>query len=123
MGYSFGSESKVIKKEELTLEEFKSTLRELCDEDYNGNNGEDYFTTVTDSNGVNFKISHFDYAWGKAICDIDSDDIDMSKLANIAKSILIDNYDDGGYYYSDYSVDVFDTIDSIIIVVSYMSHC
>lgn len=122
MGYSFGSDKRIIKKEGLTLEAFKLPLKELCDEDYNGNNGEDYFTTVTDCNGVNFKISHFDYAWGKAIEGIDTSNLDVSKLVQVAKAVLNDNYDDGGYYYSDYSVDVFDTTDFIIIVVSYMSH-
>lgn len=47
MNYVFGKERVSLKKEGLTSEKIKDFTLNLCDEDYNGSNGYDYFKEIS----------------------------------------------------------------------------
>lgn len=100
--YNLKSELKVFKKEE-GKEKLKQLLLECCDEDFNGNNGEEYFTTeIVD--GEEVEMSNFDAVW------MEVKNMDM---AQIIEHILNANYEED-WDYHDYKLDVIDREDEII---------
>lgn len=105
---------KVILKEDLSINSIKNIIKELTDEDFNGNNGEDYYTKV-EIDGKIISMSKLDAAWyyethGKSEKEIIED------ACNIIQSIVSSNYEDD-YYYEDSFVRVIETSDSIVCVI------
>lgn len=114
MNYSFGSKNEVVLKENLDLAKVKEILKDLCDEDFNGNNGEDYFVKDLDSNGNKILVSALEKTFSYATSKPETFDT----FASIIKYVLEKNY--GNDTYCDYNVHVVDTKESIVISISYM---
>lgn len=114
MSYSFESGDFVIKKEGLDLEKFKESLRNLCCSDFSGESGEDYFVEF-EKDGEVLKMSSFDYIWSKSM------NRGMS-LSDIAKEILMSNYESDRDFYVDYNFNVLDKDDEIIVFAAAMSY-
>lgn len=117
MEYNFNTERETIKKEGLTIKEFKEILKRNCDEDFNGSNGEDYFITVENDDGEDVQKSRFDALWDDLVCE----ETDIKKSgASIAETILEEAYSYDSNYYRDSMVVVVDTPDNIEIAVAYL---
>lgn len=90
---------------ELTKEELRVHLAKLTDEDFNGNNGEDYHIEVNgelmsrlDSFMCNYKPN----------CD----------LSTFINDVLTDNYSDG--YYNDYKINMIELENNLVVSLSYI---
>lgn len=105
-----------IYKEGLTKDIFKEFLMNLCDEDFNGNNGEDYFVEVMDSDGNEILKSKFDAIWDNLLEDVVSI---ADEGWSIAEKILNEAYSYDTDYYINYTVEVVNTTDEIVIFVAY----
>lgn len=116
MSYNFGNVKQNIKKDGLNLDKLKDILHDLTDEDFNGNNGEDYFIPVTE-NGNEVLKSRLDASWDLALEKYSKDD-----FTNILNYVITDAYTYDTGYYRDYSLDVIETNDTIFVTVSYMSY-
>lgn len=114
--YDLSTITERIEKKGLTKDSFKQILMNLCDSDFNGDNGEDYFVESLDSNGNEVLKSKFDAMWDNLV----SDETNVAdKGWSIAERILTEAYSYDTDYYMDYSVEVFNTADEIIIFVAY----
>lgn len=116
MSYDFETIDETIIKEGLHLDQLKMILHILCDEDFNGSNGEDYFIPATE-NGVKVLKSRLDVSWEAALKKYPKDN-----FAAIIEYVLNDAYSYDTEYYRGYSVNVIDTTDKIFVIVSYMSY-
>lgn len=114
MDYSFGYNNEVISKENLNLEKIREILIDLCDEDYNGHNGEDYYIDVVDSNGNTKSVSKLDHALDYAASKPNK----FNTFASIIKYVLVDNYGDRPY--SNSNVFVVDIKECIVVLISYI---
>ena len=118
MGYGFVEHSKVLKKEGLTAEILKEALLKMCDADYNGDNGEEYFISVKDKDGKELKMSEFEAAWLDETKDLDEADV-IKNAVRISENILGDNYKIGNYY-RESAIRVVEASDLIAIFVASM---
>lgn len=116
MGYDFSSQKEIINKEGLTLEKLKKIIHTMTDEDFNGNNGEDYFISVKE-NGKEISKSRLDYAWDYALELKAKED-----FVGILDYVLTEAYTYDSYYYQDYSLEIIETPDKIFVIISYMSY-
>lgn len=119
MEHTFNSIKKTIEKEGLTLEKLKSELKDICDEDFNGSNGEDYFITAEDNKGNEIRKSRFDAEWDTIVFD---DTNPITDAHYIAETILEEAFSYDSTYYLDSLVSVVDTPKSIVIAIAYMSN-
>lgn len=86
-------------------EEFKEKLESLCDEDYNGNNGEEYFIDI---NGT--LISQFDAIWNDLINK-------GYTYEYVIENILNDNYNNS--YYTKYKLEITKINHYIVVSLAY----
>lgn len=118
MEYNFNSKRETIIKEGLTLKKLKNILKNICDEDFNGSNGEDYFIEIDGDNGEKIQKSRFDAEWDAVVFD-DTDPCTDGHY--IAETILEEAFSYDSNYYLDNIVSVVDTPNSIVITIAYMS--
>ena len=97
-----------LKMEEIskfaTKEEVKNLLSKMTDEDFNGNNGEDYFIEV-DVNGELKSMSYLD-SWMTKYEAYDS-------LKKFIYDVLNSNYSDS--YYADSDIEIREVQDTLIV--------
>jgi hypothetical protein len=93
-------------------EDIREALADLTDEDFNGNNGEDYYSVIETEIG-NMSISRLDYSFTKAKNEM----IDPSKV-DLIRRVLEDNYADA--YYKDESIEIHEVDKSIFVSIAYM---
>lgn len=135
MGYSFGKTRKELKKAGLTADKLKDFIIDLCDEDYNGNNGYDYFKEITEEEYNRMKdagydvayeneiylASYFDYLW-HGQTRLRSEDEVLRDAARIMENILKDNCDSNDCSYSFGLAEVVETQDEIVAIVGYADY-
>lgn len=114
--YYFHKNEISILKKDLSTENIKNIIVELTDEDFNGNNGEDYFTTI-EVDGELISMSHLDASWLDMTEGTTEEEI-INNACSIIETIVSENYADG--YYSGSIVRAIETIDSIVCIVAYM---
>ena len=93
-----------------TNEEIYNCLHFLTDEDFNGNNGTEYFTIMETPEGDK-KISHLD----ASMMFIGG----FTNLSEFIEDVIKKNYSDD--YYSDYKLSIVTVYDSLVIVLSTLS--
>lgn len=135
MNYVFGKERVSLKKEGLTSEKIKDFTLNLCDEDYNGNNGYDYFKEITEEEynrmkeagydvayeNESYLASYFDYLW-HGQTRLRSEEEILRDAARIMENILKDNYDSDDCSYSFGIAEVVETQDEIVAIVGYADY-
>lgn len=134
MNYGFGENRKHILKEDLSsVDKIKDCLYDLCDTDYNGTNGKDYFKTITkevydelkshnldvDYSYERYSVSNLDYMWYKLTKDKTESEI-INNAASIMQDILQDNYEFGDYVFG--IAEVVDTPTKIVVVIAYATY-
>lgn len=92
----------VFKKEE-GKENLRKILFECCDNDFNGNNGEEYYTTIN-IDGEDIPISKFELWWLKS---------KHKDEKIIIQNILDANYLDDDYYHN-YDLQIIDREDEVV---------
>lgn len=131
--HSFGKETKVINKKDLTVEGLRRIIRNLTDSDYNGSNGEDYFKEISkeeydilNEKGYTvseyqeeFKVSHLDFMWNKCTEKFNSDEEILYSDKDIIQDILEDNYDGEDSYYEFSAVEVVEIENTIVVFLAY----
>lgn len=115
MSYGFQSGRLIVKKDGLDLKKFKADLKNLCCSDYNGDSGSDYFVEY-EKNGKIYSISNFDLKW-KELKDKNI------PLADMAREVLVSNFESDREFYVDFNLEVIDREDEIIIFSSAMTYC
>lgn len=102
------------KKYELSLraneKEIYDCLHELTDEDYNGNNGEEYYMTFHTSTGSK-RIARLD----EAMTHLNEYD----ELTEFIEFVIGDCYFDP--YYEDFNLKITVVYDTIVIVLAYIN--
>lgn len=117
MSNHFNDKQVSILKKDLSAENLKKVIAELTDEDFNGNNGEDYFTEI-EVDGELVSMSFLDASWLDMTEGKTEEEI-INNACYIIETIVSDNYDDEEYY-EDFIVRAIETIDSIVCIVAYM---
>lgn len=115
MSYDLSYGNLVVKKEGLDLKKFKEDLRNLCCSDFSGDSGEDYFVEF-EKNGETVKMSSFDCSWE----ELTSED---RSLPDIAREILLSNFESDREYFVDYNLSVLDREEEIIIFTAALTYC
>lgn len=117
MGRSYFSKDEyVLAKEGLSVDAIKEAIRNITDEDFNGNNGEDYFTEV-EIDGVEVSMSQLEASWLEATKNKTEEEI-LKNACSIIESIVSSNYDDDGYY-EGHLFRAIETKDSIVCLLAY----
>lgn len=110
------SKNKVIKKEGLNLNKVKEELEYLCDDDFNGVNGDEYCTEILDADGNVTLISDLDAALERA----NSNPAINNSFAEMIKYVLEVNYGEQNGY--ERNIFVADLSDAIVVSVNYVSY-
>lgn len=133
MTHEFWKDRVEISKEGLTVEGLKKHLVDLCDLDYNGSNGEDYFKDITKqdydeltSHNIDAKciderycVSYLDYMWYRKTKDKTEEEI-INNASSILESILQDNYEFGDYEFG--LAEVVDTPTKIVVIIAHATY-
>ena len=135
MGYSFCKERQELEKVGLTSDKLKDFIENLCDEDFNGNNGYDYYKEITEEEYIRMKdagydveyeneeylASYFDYLWYGQTRKRSEEEI-LKVASKIMENILKDNYDTDDCGYSFGLAEVVETEDKIVAIVGYADY-
>lgn len=93
----------------VTKEEVENFLKTMTDSDFNGKNGESYYTEVDGEKMSRLNECMLNFEAGCDDCE----------LVEFIEEALKDNYSDD--YYVDAKIDVFQVENSIVACVSYIS--
>lgn len=135
MNYTFGKEREELDKRGLTSDKLREFIVNLCDEDYNGNNGYDYYKKITEEEYIRMKdagydvayeyeeylASYFDYLWHSQT-RLRSEEEILKDAAKIMENILKDNYDTDDCSYSFGLAEVVETEDKIVAIIGYADY-
>ena len=103
----FGGLQMDVLSKNASKEDVKKFLINLTDEDFNGNNGEDYFTEAI-IDGKTQLISRLD----NCMLDINN----YNNLEDFIAYVLKCNYEDG--YYTEYSYEIKTLDDNIVVALA-----
>lgn len=135
MKFEFWKDRVEIEKEGMTVETLKNCIFDLCDLDYNGSNGEDYFKDISKEeydelkshnydvfcgDGI-YSVSYLDYMWHKETKNLSEEEI-LSYASNIIESIIRDNYDNDDSDYAFAVAEVVDTSKNIVVIIGYATY-
>lgn len=80
----------------MTVENIKKAIKNLTDEDFNGNNGEDYYTSIKINNDE-VSMSELDAEWLSVTAGKSDDEI-INNACSIIERIVSSNYEEETYY-------------------------
>ena len=112
----FLTKETTIYDKDLNSSSIKNAIKILTDEDFNGNNGKDYYTQI-EIDGKLVSMSELDAMWLKETAGKTDEEI-VNDVCVIIESIVSSNYEK--YYYEDSIVRVIETNNSIVCIVACM---
>ena len=117
--YELQTKMQVIEKKGLTLKKLRNSLMNLCDNDFNGNNGDFYYIPHENKEGKITMKSRFDAEWDDLVDEFTNP---SDKGWDIAEHILCKAYSYNKGYYVSSKIEVVNTSESIIIFIAYLEN-